>query len=71
MRLPFVIASSLALAGCVSPTTPEGCPIYMTEALQAQTRACQQAYYEEKARATGGTVTRCFGEAGNMTCVSE
>ncbi len=65
------------LAGCVSepgtaPTTPEGCPVsYGGEMMQAYTRACIAAYNEEKARLTGGTVTKCFpGGDGTVTCVS-
>jgi hypothetical protein len=64
----------LVLAGCVdagpAPTTAEGCPIYYGVALQAKTVACQQAYYEEMAKANGGTVTKCFGGPGQVTCVS-
>jgi len=60
------------LAGCSeeSLTTKEGCPIMMTELGQAQTRACQRAYYEEQARQRGATITRCMGEADDFTCIT-
>lgn len=67
VRLLFGLA---ALAGCVDAKTPEGCPVYATPMMQAETQACQQAYYEEQARKSGGTVTKCFGGPGQMTCVS-
>lgn len=59
------------LAGCTPATTPEGCTIYMTEMMRAQTDACVQAYYEEKARQSGGQITRCFGSGSQTTCVTE
>lgn len=71
MRMLFALGA-LVLTGCVeTPKTAEGCPIYATPMMQAQTQTCQQAFYEAKARASGGTVTRCFGGATGMTCVSE
>ena len=59
------------LAACEEATTREGCPIYVTEMMQAYTAACQQAYYEDQARQSGGTVTRCFPGSGGVTCISE
>jgi hypothetical protein len=61
----------LLLAACEEVTTPEGCPVMYSEWGQGYTRACQQAYYEEQARLTGGTVTKCFGAPGAMTCISD
>lgn len=61
----------LTLAGCVAPTTKEGCPIYTSEVMQPYTQACIQAFYEERAKQTGGQITRCFGAAGQTTCVTE
>ena len=72
MRSVILMLALLALSSCGEAlTTPEGCPIYMTEIMQAETRACQQAYYEERARMNGGTVTKCFGGPGQLTCVSQ
>jgi len=68
----FLIAA-VFLGACVSGEplkTKEGCPVYMTELMQAATQACVQAYYEEKARQQGQTVTKCYGGPGNMTCVT-
>lgn len=61
----------LMLAGCTPAVTEEGCPIYASEMMQAYTDACIRAYYEERARMNGGTVTRCFGGPNDMTCVTE
>lgn len=62
----------LMLAACgPAPTTPEGCPIFMTELMQAQTRACVAAYYAEKARAAGQPVTTCYPSGGTVTCVTQ
>ena len=61
----------MALAACTPATTPEGCTIYATEMMRAQTDACVQAYYEEKARQSGGQITRCFGSGSQTTCVTE
>lgn len=72
MRKFFTLVFLPMLAACgEAPTTAEGCPIYATPIMQAQTAACQQAYYTEKARLNGGTVTRCFGASDTMTCVSD
>lgn len=62
---------TLALAGCVPTTTPEGCTIYATEMMRAQTDACVQAYYEQKARQSGGQITRCFPSGSGTTCITE
>lgn len=59
----------LPLAACQA-TTPEGCPVYMTEMMQAQTQACIAAYNEEKARQAGGTVTKCTPVGGSMSCAT-
>jgi hypothetical protein len=67
----YIVVVLLLLAGCEEITTPEGCPVMSGEFGQAYTRKCQQIYYEEQARASGGTVTRCFGEPGAMTCISD
>ena len=68
MKLIFSIAL-VALAGCQGPTTPEGCPIYMTEIMQAQTQACVAAYRAEKARMTGQKVTTCQTVGNTTTCI--
>lgn len=63
----------IALAGCTGEamTTKEGCPVYMTELMQAATQACVQAYYEEQARQRGGVVTNCTPTAsGGMSCAT-
>lgn len=65
----FVAATSLS--ACVTETTPEGCPVMLSEIGRAQTEACQRAYYEERARLTGGSITRCFNTSSGMTCVQE
>jgi hypothetical protein len=59
----------MALFGC-GATTPEGCPIMMTEIGRARMEACIAAYNEEKARAAGGTVTRCTRVGGSLSCVT-
>lgn len=59
----------VALAGCQT-TTPEGCPIYMTELMRPKTEACVAAYREEMAKASGGTVTRCSPVGDGLSCVS-
>ena len=59
-----------ALAGCTETTTPEGCPVMISEAGRELMQACQRAYHEEMARKSGGTVTKCFGEPGAMTCTT-
>ncbi|MBL9045963.1 MAG: hypothetical protein JNK34_01440 [Tabrizicola sp.] len=61
----------LALTGCVPATTPEGCTIYATPIMQAHTDGCVQAYYEEKARQSGGQITRCFPSGSGTTCITE
>lgn len=66
-----LLSGIVALAGCVEAKTPEGCQIYATQIMQAETQACQQAYYEERARKSGGTITKCFGGPAQMTCVSD
>lgn len=63
----------IALSACTDAamTTPEGCPVMMSVSGQAYTQACQAAYYEERARQTGGQVTRCTPTAnGGMSCAT-
>ncbi|RMC30085.1 hypothetical protein [Paracoccus siganidrum] len=69
MRI-LTIMALLALTACDTPTTAEGCPIGLTDIGMAQTRACQQAFHEEMARQRGGTVTRCIGGTGNVSCTT-
>lgn len=65
----FLIAP-LVLAGCMDMETANGCPIYTSPVMQSYTQACEQAVMEEKARAAGGTVTKCVGGPDQMTCVT-
>lgn len=62
--------SFLVLGGCQGATTPEGCPIYATPMMQAQTQACVAAYHEEKARAAGAVVTRCTPVGNSVSCIT-
>lgn len=66
----FLFFCLLLLCGCQSATTPEGCPIYATPIMQAQTQACVAAYHEEKARAAGAAVTRCTPVGNSVSCVT-
>lgn len=65
----LILITSL-LAGCQGTTTKEGCPIYMTEMMQAKTQACVAAYYEDQARLSGGVVTRCTETSTGMSCAT-
>lgn len=60
----------LALAGCVEPNET-GCPTMISEAGRRMQVACEQAYYEEKARQSGGEITRCFNSGSETTCITE
>ena len=66
-----LMIAALALAGCQPATTPEGCKIYATEMMQANTRACVAAYHAEMAKASGRAVTKCFDNGAGVTCVQE
>lgn len=70
MKMAMWLSALLALTGCETPTTAEGCPVMVTEIGRAQMRACQQAYHERMAQERGGTVTRCIGGPGNMSCTT-
>tara|TARA_R100000808_G_C2130967_1_gene140194 strand:- start:506 stop:715 length:210 start_codon:yes stop_codon:yes gene_type:complete len=61
----------LVLTACEAARTPEGCKIYATEMMQAETRACVAAYHAEMAKAAGKPVTRCFDNGAGVTCVQE
>lgn len=66
LTLSFALVT---LAGCQGATTPEGCPIYMTEIMQAHTQACVAAYHAERARMEGRAVTTCHVAGNTTTCV--
>lgn len=71
MRKCFGVFGLMVLSGCTGDQfkTAEGCQIYMTELMQAETAACQSAYYEALAKQNGGLVSKCFpGPGGSMTC---
>lgn len=68
MKQLMAVFSLIALAGCESPKTAEGCKVMLTEVGQAYTRACQQAYHEEMARQRGGSVTRCIDGPVGLSC---
>lgn len=62
----------LVLAGCGEPLeTAEGCQIFLSPELQYLTTACQQAFYEAKAREEGRPITRCFGGPGQVSCTTQ
>jgi hypothetical protein len=63
------LVALVALAGCQGATTPEGCPIYMSEFMRAHTQACVAAYRAEKARQSGQKVTTCETVGNTTTCI--
>ena len=73
-RLPMLRTAMIAvlmLAACQKTTTPEGCPIMLTEIGRAYTQGCIAAYYEERARQSGHGITKCYESAGGFTCITE
>lgn len=68
MRLKILIVLA-ALSGCAS-TTPEGCPVMLSEIGQVEMQACIAAHNEEKARAAGGVATRCTPVGTGLSCVN-
>lgn len=71
MRPAVMMIPLVALAACETPTTKEGCPIYVSEIGRAYTEGCQRNFYEEQARQRGATITRCMGGPDDFTCITE
>ncbi len=71
MRMVIMASALVLLASCSEEgwETPEGCRIYASEIMQAQTEACVAAYHAEKARQEGRAVTTCRTVGSTTTCV--
>jgi hypothetical protein len=70
--MKYIIATALAmLVGCQSATTPEGCPIMISEVGQAYMQSCIAAYQAEKARLAGKKVTTCQTVGNTTTCIED
>tara|TARA_R110000796_G_scaffold9452_10_gene32219 strand:+ start:2821 stop:3126 length:306 start_codon:yes stop_codon:yes gene_type:complete len=65
----WILGAVVTLAGCESTTTPEGCPVMMTELGQRTTQACIAEFYAEKARIEGKGVTTCRSVGNTIACV--
>lgn len=63
------IGTILLLAGCESATTPEGCPVMISELGRVHMEACIAAYHTEKARLEGRAITTCRTVGSTTTCV--
>jgi len=64
-----MLGAGLLLAGCESATTPEGCPVMISEVGRAYMESCIAGYHAEKARLEGRAVTTCRTVGGTTTCV--
>lgn len=64
-----ILGTVLLLAGCESATTPEGCPVMISELGRVHMEACIAAYHAEKARFEGRAVTTCRTVGSTTTCV--